>query len=155
MNINRYLHRNGTLQARIVGYFIALVVVALVTFLKFMIPGIGAGTPTLLYLSAVTFLAYTSGTGPAVFALGLSAIIFQTIFRHPIASLVINTSSIIQVGVFLLNGLVVIGLVSRLRKTDAQLRRRNKDLLETNNQVTSLMSKALDTSFDRKRIDRG
>ncbi len=134
-------------------YGIAVGIIGVVTLVKSHTPGLGESTPTLLYSLALMIIAIFLGTRPALLALAVSTVLIPFLFLSRTDALSLGIKDLVQIIIYLIDGILVIFIISRLRNSERQLRDKNIQLQDSNNRMISLMSKALDAPYSRKRPD--
>ncbi len=97
------------LPLTLLRYGSAVVAVALVMGIKEITDSLfGGGPPLILFLSAVMVIARYSGTGPALVAIALSALVCNYFYFPPFGTLRIHSlNDGFRLGVFLLEGAVL------------------------------------------------
>ncbi len=113
-------------------YAAAVVVVVVVTLLKQVIisPSVGTQQWFLLYVAAICLSSWYGGYGPGALTAILCTLASDYYFVAPIGTLDLTAASaVLQLMLFLLEGLLVVGLTGNLREARAQAERseRSKD----------------------------
>lgn len=135
-----------------ISYIASLGLIGIVTVIKFGVPGLGADTPTLLYDLSIILIAVYFGTGPAMAALVVSAGLINYVFLKHAFYLNIDSESVLQTAIFIIDGAVMIWLIARLRASERRLAARGEHLKGANARLTTILDRALDDSWNRKRV---
>ena len=117
-----------------INYGFALLFLSIATILKVMFfTYITQNTPFLLYFGVVILSARFAGVGPAIFSAIVSAIISLYYFLPPFESWQLHPVNIIQLSVYLLEGVLIAGFSGALSRADLRVRvseRRFRALIE-------------------------
>ena len=110
------------LPLTLLRYGSAVVAVALVMGIKEITDSLfGGGPPLILFLSTVMVIARYSGTGPALVAIALSALVCNYFYFPPFGTLRIHSlNDGFRLGVFLLEGAVLCALMGSFRAAKSQ-----------------------------------
>jgi len=101
-------------------YAAALGIFLLATGLRFAISPWQTGVPFLTYFPAVTFAALLCGVGPSLMALVLSDLTANFFFMEPVGTFTVTREAIISMIVFALSGLLIVLIVGKYRRDDAE-----------------------------------
>src|SRR5436305_7258954 len=105
-------------QIMVVRYAVAVAAVIVVTLLKQYVINLLIGDQQwfLLYVAAICLSSWYGGFGPGIVTATLSALCAALFFASPNTDLA-APSSLFQLMLFLLEGLLVVGLTGNLRET--------------------------------------
>ena len=109
-----------------------------------------------LFLFAIAITVWREGTGPGVFALVLSSLVFNYFFTPPIYSLYIAPADLPYYAVFLLFALLITWFSAVRRRVERDLRQSRDDLekeVALRTQQANLLNLTHDTIFVRDMSD--
>jgi PAS domain S-box-containing protein len=124
--VNRYLWSGEAVKNRsaLVRYGFAIILLAFITLLKFeLYDFIGDKTPFLLYFGVVIIATGFGGIGPGVLTTILSAFVCEYFFIAPLNDLNFNASNSIQLLVFVIECLLLIGLSGAVTRASNKVRK--------------------------------
>lgn len=143
--VNRYLWSDEAVQKRSVyiKYLFALVLLFLTTVFKLYFNDvIGIQTPFLLYFGIVILCTGYGGIGPGIFATLASALIADYYFLPPFRHFHISQDQFIQMFVFIIECLLLIGLsgaVTRASRTVKRSADRFRALIENSKDAIAVL----------------
>lgn len=124
--VNRYLWSGEAVKTRpaYVRYGFAIILLAFATLLKFeLYDYIGERTPFLLYFGVVIIATGFGGIGPGILATILSALVCDYFFIAPVYELKLNETDAIQLFVFVIECLMLIGLSGAVTRASNKVRK--------------------------------
>ncbi len=103
-------------RSRVTRYLAALVIVAAALLIKLLLaPSLDRATPFLLFFGAVALSSWFGGYGPALVSLAAAAACALYFFMPPYFSLELQTEQLIVIALFLLEGVVLVALLTAAR----------------------------------------
>ena len=124
--VNRYLWSGDAVKRRpaYVRYGFAIILLAFITLLKLQYSEyIGTKTPFLLYFGVVIIATGFGGIGPGILTTILSAVVCNYFFLVPVHEFHFTKTDNIQVLVFVLECLLLIGLSGAVTRASARVRK--------------------------------
>jgi two-component system CheB/CheR fusion protein len=124
--VNRYLWSGEAVKTRpaYVRYGFAVILLAFITLLKLQyFDFIGDKTPFLLYFGVVIIATGFGGIGPGIASTILSAIVCSYFFIQPVRTFHFTNEDAVQVTVFVLECLLLIGLSGAVTRASNRVRK--------------------------------
>jgi PAS domain S-box-containing protein len=106
-----------------------------------------------LFLCAIMFVAWVSGTGPALLATVLTILAFDYFLLEPIYSFVLDTREIPRLVLFAIAALFIVWLSAAQRRAEASLRRARDERQETVRDLQTLNEKLRIENAERKQVE--
>ena len=106
-----------------------------------------------LFLCAVTFVAWTSGTRPALFAAALTILAFDYFFLQPIHSFALHLKDIPTLALFTVAALFVVSLSAAQRRAADSLRNARDEQHVTVRELKNLNETLVIENAERKRAE--
>ncbi len=129
---------------KVAAYVLSFLLVSAITMVKYYVPALSIHTPLLLYYLAIILSAAFLGTGPAILSLVLSAGLIDYIFIHPEYYPDVHWAGILQILIYLIDGLVMTWVIHRLRQAERKLLAKNRSLQDSNDRVAKMLARILD-----------
>lgn len=116
-------------------YLLAFAAIAGCTLVRLRLdPWLGGGSQFIIFYAGIVAVAYLTGTGPAIFAVLMSALLADFYFLEPRGEFVLNRPAWIAESLFLLVCCIIVGTIHSLRMAQARVRKeaaRNANILSS------------------------
>ena len=138
----------------ILNYGIAVLATAAAVVVDVAFNRLWGINPTVsLFLSAIMFVAWISGTGPALLATALTILAFDYFLLEPIYSFVIDTREVPRLVLFAVAALFIVWLSAAQRRAAASLRRARDEQQETVEELRALNEMLRIENAERKQAE--